>query len=71
MHGGGDIQRSVILPNVEVGQGRRLKNVILDRGVRIPDRLVVGEDPRRRSTVQANGDRCLLITQAMLDGLSA
>ena len=28
-----------------IGRGARLKNVIVDRGVRIPDGLVVGEDP--------------------------
>ena len=72
VHGGSDIQRSVILPNVEVGQDVRLKNVIVDRGVRFPDRFVVGEDPKvdARRFRRTEGGVCL-VTQAMLDGLSA
>jgi glucose-1-phosphate adenylyltransferase len=47
-----------------------LNNVIVDRGVRIPEGLVVGEDPledakRFRRTDQG----VVLITQAMLDML--
>jgi glucose-1-phosphate adenylyltransferase len=39
------IEGSVILPYAEIGQHVQLKNVVIDRGVRIPDGLVVGEDP--------------------------
>ena len=39
------IENAVILPDVEIGRGARLRNVIIDRGVRIPAGLVVGEDP--------------------------
>jgi len=39
------IEGGVILPYAEIGQHVRLKNVVVDRGVRIPDGLVVGEDP--------------------------
>ncbi|MCA8879377.1 MAG: glucose-1-phosphate adenylyltransferase [Rhodobacteraceae bacterium] len=35
----------VALPYVEVGRHARLKNVVIDRGVKIPEGLVVGEDP--------------------------
>ncbi|MCL6251657.1 glucose-1-phosphate adenylyltransferase [Altererythrobacter sp. KTW20L] len=38
-------ERAVILPYCNIGRGARLKNVILDSGVRIPEGLVVGEDP--------------------------
>jgi glucose-1-phosphate adenylyltransferase len=47
-----------------------LKNVVVDRGVRIPDKLVVGEDPvedARRFRRTEKG--ICLITQAMLDKL--
>jgi glucose-1-phosphate adenylyltransferase len=49
-----------------------LKNVIIDRGVQIPEGLVVGEDPgsdaqRFRRTEQG----ICLITQPMIDRLSA
>jgi glucose-1-phosphate adenylyltransferase len=39
------IEGGVILPYAEIGRHVRLKNVVIDRGVRIPDGLVVGEDP--------------------------
>ena len=39
------IENAVILPDVDIGRGARLRNVIVDRGVRIPPGLVVGEDP--------------------------
>jgi len=65
-----EVENAVILPDVEVGRGAQLKNVIIDRGVRIPAKLVVGEDPevdaaRFRRT---EGGICL-ITQAMIDKL--
>jgi glucose-1-phosphate adenylyltransferase len=39
------VERAVILPYCNIGRHARLTNVILDSGVRIPERLVVGEDP--------------------------
>jgi glucose-1-phosphate adenylyltransferase len=35
---------AVLLPEVEVGRHARLSRVVVDRGVRIPEGLVVGED---------------------------
>jgi glucose-1-phosphate adenylyltransferase len=66
-----EIEYAVILPYVDIGRGVRLKNVIIDRGVKIPEGLVVGEDPvldaaRFRRT---NKGICL-INQAMIDRLS-
>ena len=67
----GDVtQNAVVLPDVDIGRGARLKNVIVDRGVRIPDGLVVGEDPdvdaaRFRRTEAGIS----LITKAMIDRL--
>ena len=34
-----------MLPDVHVGRKARLKRVVIDHGVRIPEGLVVGEDP--------------------------
>ena len=69
---GSDIRRSVILPEVKIGRGARLHNVIVDRGVRIPEGLVVGEDPsvdaQRFRRTEAG---VCLITQQMLDRLAA
>ncbi len=36
---------AVILPEVEIGRHARLSRVVIDRGCRIPEGLVVGEDP--------------------------
>jgi glucose-1-phosphate adenylyltransferase len=36
---------AVLLPEVEVGRHVRLSRVVVDRGVKIPEGMVVGEDP--------------------------
>jgi glucose-1-phosphate adenylyltransferase len=66
-----NVENAVIMPYVNVGRGARLKNVVIDRGVEIPEGLVVGEDPefdakRFRTTEQGIS----LITQPMIDGLN-
>ncbi|TPQ30988.1 glucose-1-phosphate adenylyltransferase [Bradyrhizobium guangdongense] len=66
-----NVENAVIMPYVNVGRGARLKNVVIDRGVEIPEGLVVGEDPledarRFRTTDQGIS----LITQTMIDGLN-
>lgn len=71
VHSYSDITNAVILPDVHIGRGSHLRNVIIERGVRIPDGLVVGEDPvldaqRFRRTA---GGICL-ITQPMIDKLT-
>lgn len=60
----------VAMPHVEIGRGARLKNVVIDRSVRIPAGLVVGEDAKadaKRFRRTENG--ICLITQAMIDEL--
>jgi glucose-1-phosphate adenylyltransferase len=69
-HSYASAENSVVLPDVDIGRSARLRNVIVDRGVRIPAGLVVGEDPaldgeRFRRTEQG----VCLITQPMLDRL--
>jgi ADP-glucose pyrophosphorylase len=39
------VDNSVILPNVGIAHSARLRNVVVDKGVRIPEKLMVGEDP--------------------------
>jgi glucose-1-phosphate adenylyltransferase len=66
------IENTVILPYVDVGRGSRLANVVVDRGVKIPERLVVGEDivaDAKRFRRTENG--IVLITQQMIDRLVA
>jgi glucose-1-phosphate adenylyltransferase len=62
----------VALPYVTVGRSARLTKVIIDRGVTIPDGLVVGDDAEadaRRFRRTANG--VCLITQPMIDALGS
>ena len=71
VHSYSTIHEAVILPYVEIGQNVRLRKTVIDRGVIIPDGLVVGEHPEedaRRFRRTETG--VTLITQAMLDRLS-
>lgn len=64
-------EEAVILPYCNIGRGARLSRVILDSGVRIPEGLVVGEDPEldaRRFRRSESG--VCLITKRMIDQLA-
>ena len=71
MHSYASIENAVVLPYVRVGQGARLKNVVVDRGVHIPPGLVVGEDPEEDAARfhRTAGGICL-VTQDMLDRIA-
>ncbi|NBB25490.1 glucose-1-phosphate adenylyltransferase [Porphyrobacter sp. SLTP] len=40
-----NVNEAVILPYCNIGRGARLSKVIIDSGVRIPEGMVIGEDP--------------------------
>ncbi len=62
------LDHAVILPYVTVGRHARLKKVVVDRGVRIPEKLVVGEDPVEDGKwFRVTDAGITLITQEMLD----
>ncbi len=66
------VNEGVILPYCNIGRGARLDRVIVDAGVRIPEGLVVGEDPAedaRRFRRTASG--VCLITKDMIARLEA
>jgi glucose-1-phosphate adenylyltransferase len=65
------VELGVIMPDVTIGRNVRLRNVIVDRGVTIPEGLVVGEDPEldAQRFRRSEGGVCL-ITQKMIDRLS-
>jgi glucose-1-phosphate adenylyltransferase len=71
-HSFSSLEYAVLLPYVTVHRNASLKNCVIDRGVVIPDGLVVGQDPEedvkwfRRSE---NG--IVLITQSMLNARAA
>jgi glucose-1-phosphate adenylyltransferase len=59
-----------VLPDVEIGRSARLHKVIVDRGVRIPPGLVVGEDPvDDAGRFRRSNNGVCLITQTMIDRL--
>jgi len=71
VHSYGDIDRAIILPQVQVDRRVRLSNVIIDAGVRIPEGLVVGEDPELDATRFRRTERGVcLITQPMIDRIA-
>jgi len=72
VHSYSQVEGGVILPYVEIGQNVRLKNVVVDRGVHIPDGLVVGEDPELDAKRFRRTEKGIcLITVPMIDRLTA
>ncbi|WP_285713215.1 glucose-1-phosphate adenylyltransferase [Erythrobacter oryzae] len=62
-----NVKEAVILPYCNIGRGARLSRVIIDSGVRIPEGLVIGEDPEldaRRFRVSEKG--VVLVTRDMM-----
>ncbi len=71
VHSYGRLENTVIMPYVDVARGVRLKDVVVDRGVRLPAGLVIGEDrvldaQRFRRTERG----VCLVTQPMIDRLT-
>ncbi len=63
-------EEAVILPYCNIGRNAQLKRVIVDSGVRIPEGLVVGEDPLLDAKRFRRTDSGLcLITRDMIDRL--
>ena len=65
------VNEAVILPYCNIGRGARLSRVIVDSSVRIPENLVVGEDPEldARRFRRTDSGVCL-ITRDMIDRLA-
>lgn len=61
------VEDCVVLPDVEIGERCRLKKVVVDKGCRIPDDTIIGEDPvedARRFYVSDKG--VVVVTPEML-----
>jgi glucose-1-phosphate adenylyltransferase len=66
------LEYAVALPYVTVNRNSSLKNCVIDRGVIIPEGLVVGEDPEEDAKWFRRTDAgIVLITQPMLDARAA
>jgi glucose-1-phosphate adenylyltransferase len=71
-HSWSQVREAVVLPYADIGRHARLSRVVVDRGVRIPEGLVVGEDPELDAKRFRRTERGVcLITQAMIDKLGA
>jgi glucose-1-phosphate adenylyltransferase len=71
VHSYSNVQWSVLLPGVEVGRGARLTRVVADRGCRIPDGMVIGEDPvADAARFDRSESGVTLVTREMLRALA-
>ena len=62
------LDHAVVLPYVNVGRSARIRRAVIDRGVVIPEGLVVGEDPAEDARwFRVSEKGVTLITQEMLD----
>lgn len=70
VHSYSTLKRCIVLPDVDVGEVVQMTNVVIDKGVKIPRGLAVGNDPEldaKRFYRTKNG--VCLITQSMIDKL--
>ena len=66
------LENAVVLPRVTVGRRARLRNVVIDSSVTIPEGLVVGEDSTEDGKwFRVSNKGVTLITQDMLDKRAA
>jgi glucose-1-phosphate adenylyltransferase len=70
IHSYARLEEAVILPEVTVHRHARLTRVVVDRGVTIPEGLVIGEDPDLDARRFRRTERGIcLVTQPMIDRL--
>lgn len=66
------LDQAVVLPYVTVGRNARLRKVVIDKGVTIPEGLVVGEDPKiDQEFFRVTEKGTTLINQPMIDKWNA
>jgi len=71
-HSFSTLEQVVALPYVQVGREARLSKCVIDRGVVIPEKLVVGQDPEEDAKWFRRSDNgVVLITQSMLNARAA
>ena len=67
-----ELEGVVAMPYVEIGRNARIKNAVIDRGVKIPEGLIVGEDAEADAARFRRTDNGIcLITQPMIDKLDS
>lgn len=68
VHSYSTITNSVILPEVEIKRGVKMRNAIVDRGCIIPEGMVIGFDPAqdRANGLRVTESNLVLVTRGML-----
>ena len=67
VHSYSELHECVVLPYCTIGRGSRLRRVVVDRGVNIPEGLVIGEDAAFDAQwFRRSDDGVTLVTQPML-----
>jgi len=70
VHSHAVVSWSVLLPEVQVGRRARLTRCVIDRGVVIPDDMVIGEDPEADEKRFLRSEKGItLVTRSMLEKL--
>jgi glucose-1-phosphate adenylyltransferase len=70
VHSHAKVDWAVVLPGAQVGRRARVNRVVLDRGVQIPDGMVIGEDPEHDARRFYRSERGItLVTREMIDKL--
>ena len=65
-----ELNEAVVLPACNIGRNARLSKVVIDRGVDIPEGLVVGEDAESDAARFHRTDKgVVLITRPMIEAL--
>jgi glucose-1-phosphate adenylyltransferase len=68
VHSYSELNEAVVLPYCTIGRGARLSRVVVDRGVQVPDGLVIGEDPEFDAKwFRRTEEGITLVTQPLID----
>ncbi|MBC8128802.1 MAG: glucose-1-phosphate adenylyltransferase [Rhizobiaceae bacterium] len=66
------LDHAVVLPHAHIGRSVRITKAVIDRGVNIPDGLVIGEDPELDAQrFRRTEEGVCLVTKSMIDRLQS
>jgi glucose-1-phosphate adenylyltransferase len=67
VHSYAEIEESVILPDVDIGRGAKLRRVVMDKHCRVPDGMLIGYDTEAdRKSFHVSEGGVTLVTPEML-----
>ena len=65
------VENAVVMPYVHIGRSAEVYNAVIDRGVQIPEGLVIGKDPELDGRRFRRTDKgIVLVTQKMIDQIN-